>query len=53
MGQKHRLSKSQQLRGVRKAIRTLRNKRGGPKWLVSSMQRYAKKLAAEVRASAT
>ena len=50
MGQKHRLSKREQLRGVRKAIRTLREKRGGPKWLLPSMRRYEKRLAAEVRA---
>jgi hypothetical protein len=49
MGQRHRLNKAEQLRGVRKAIRVLRQKRGGPKWLLPSMRRYERKLAAEVR----
>ncbi len=46
----HRLSKREQLAGVRKAIRVLRKKRGGPKWLLPSMSRFEKRLAAEVRA---
>lgn len=47
---RHRLSKADQLRGIRRAIRVLRKKRGGPKWLLPSMRRYERKLAAEVRA---
>ncbi len=46
----HRLTKREQLRGVRKGIRVLSRKRGGPKWLLPSMRRYEKRLAAEVRA---
>ena len=46
---RHRFSKEVQLRGVRKAIRALKKKRGGPKWLLPSMKRYEKRLAAEVR----
>jgi hypothetical protein len=42
--------KQTQLRGLRKGIRTLKNKRDGAKWLLPSMRRYEKKLAAEVRA---
>ncbi len=44
---KHVLTPEQQLKGVRKAIRTLTRKRGGPKWLLPSMKRYARKLAGQ------
>lgn len=46
---RHRFDKRTQLRGIRKAIRTLQKKRGGPKWLLPSMRRYEKRLATEVR----
>ena len=46
---RHRFPKRVQLRGVRKAIRTLTKKGGGPKWLLPSMRKYEKQLAAQVR----
>jgi len=46
---RHRFPKKVQLAGVRKAIRTLQKKRSGPKWLLPSMRRYEKRLAAEAR----
>ncbi len=46
---RHRLSKQEQLAGVRKGIRVLSKKRVGPKWLLPAMRRYAQRLAAEVR----
>jgi len=47
---RHPLSRAQMLKGVRKAIRKLKKERRGPKWLLPSMRRYKKRLAAEVRA---
>jgi hypothetical protein len=47
---KHRFTPEQRLRGLRKAIRTLEGKRGGPKWLLPSMRRYERKLTEEIRA---
>src|SRR5713101_1595670 len=39
--------KRTQLRGLLKGIRTLKRKRGGPKWLLPGMIKYVKKLRAE------
>lgn len=49
MRPKH-FDKKTQLRGLRKGIRVLERKRGGPKWLLPGMKKYARKLAAEIRA---
>jgi len=49
VSKRHRLSKREQLRGVRKGIHVLKRKRGGPRWLIPSMEKFAKRLAAEIR----
>jgi hypothetical protein len=46
---RHVMTPAERLRGIRKAIRTLRSRRGGPKWLLPGLQKYEKKLAREVR----
>jgi len=46
----YRMSKEERLRGCRKAIRVLERKRGGPKWLLPGLSKYARKLADEVKA---
>lgn len=49
---KHILSKAEVLRGLRGAIRTIEQKRGGttPKWLLPGMRRFARRLKDEVAA---
>lgn len=49
----YEMSTEEKLRGVRKGIRTLIKKRGGPKWLVPSMRRYERKLAEQVQRERT
>jgi hypothetical protein len=46
---RHVLTTEEKLRGIRRGIRTLKNKRGGPKWLVPSMKRYERKLTAQLK----
>jgi hypothetical protein len=43
-----KLTKEAQLRGIRKAIRTIDRKRVSPKWLLPGMRRFARKLEAEI-----
>lgn len=45
----HRLSVQDRIKGLRKGIKVLSRKRGGPKWLLPSMKRYLKRLQAEDR----
>ena len=45
----HRLSAEDRIKGLRKGIKVLSRKRGGPKWLLPSMKRYLKKLEAQHR----
>lgn len=45
---RHKLSESERLKGLRKGIRTLEKKRGGPKWLLPSMRAYEKRLSQKV-----
>lgn len=45
----HRLSVEDRVKGLRKGIRVLSRKRGGPKWLLPSMKRYLKRLEAQKR----
>jgi len=40
----YKMTVEEKLRGIRKGIRTLRKKRGGPKWLIPSMRRYEREL---------
>jgi len=46
----YRMSTEEKLRGCRKAIRVLERKRGGPKWLLPGMRKYAGQLADELKA---
>jgi hypothetical protein len=46
----HRLSVADRIKGLRKGIKVLSRKRGGPKWLLPSMKRYLKTLEAQRRA---
>jgi hypothetical protein len=41
---RHVLTDEQKLRGLRKGIRILKKKRGGPKWLIPSMEKYLERL---------
>jgi hypothetical protein len=43
-----KLTKEAQLRGIRKAIRSIERKRLSPKWLLPGMRRFARRLEAEI-----
>lgn len=43
-----KLTKEAQLRGIRKAIRTIDRKRVSPKWLLPGMRKFARKLEQEI-----
>jgi len=47
---RYQMSLEEKLRGCRKAIRVLKRKRGGPKWLLPGMRNYARRLADELKA---
>jgi hypothetical protein len=46
---RHILSVEEKLKGIRRGIRTLEKKPGGPTWLIPSMKKYARKLAEQLR----
>ena len=43
-----KLTKEAQLRGIRKAIRTIDRERVSPKWLLPGMRKFARKLEQEI-----
>ncbi len=45
----HKLTLEEKVRGIRKNIRVLSRKRGGPKWLLPSMRVYLKKLQEQIK----
>jgi hypothetical protein len=46
---RHILTDEQKLQGIRRGIRVLKKKRGGPKWLIPSMKKYERRLAEQLK----
>jgi hypothetical protein len=46
---RHVLTTKEKLRGLRNGIRKLKEKRGGPKWLIPSMKNYERRLAEQLK----
>ncbi len=49
---RHELTTEEKLRGLRRGIRKLRQKRGGPKWLIPSMRKYERRLREQLKLQA-
>lgn len=47
---RYEMSLEEKLRGCRKAIRVLERERGGPKWLLPGMRKYARRLSDKLKA---